>query len=340
MICGSCGKIKPIEEFTKINRSKDGNKGLCKNCKKIRDKKYYEKKDKLVKSVRDNQLTKFELIPDILIRDKKKTRIGVLVLDRFIDRAHFKKGFFQLSNFGLKATLNELEEPYEYCIPQFINNYEYILVSLTSSLDVENIIYNFEVHAPEEIESKVIVGGFGVININLIKPYIDVAVFGRAENQINEILYGKRFNNVWLKREDPELRGQYYIRQPRYLVDGEKSVGCKNKCSYCQYTWIRRQLEIGTAYHPTNSINFQETDWKSLEVKKPGRYNTAWDGFSEETRLRVNKRITDQDIIDKFVEVDKEKINGNIYLKIFQIVGYPFESKESVLNDIKKHLNF
>ena len=33
------------------------------------------------------------------------------------------------------------------------------------------------------------VGGFGVINIRLIVQYIDVAVFGRAEGQINNIIF-------------------------------------------------------------------------------------------------------------------------------------------------------
>ena len=38
-ICCNCGQEKPIDEFVKDNRRKDGHSTLCKECKRARDKK-------------------------------------------------------------------------------------------------------------------------------------------------------------------------------------------------------------------------------------------------------------------------------------------------------------
>ena len=42
-ICCSCGEEKPLEEFTKDNRRKDGHSTLCKKCKRERDRERYNK---------------------------------------------------------------------------------------------------------------------------------------------------------------------------------------------------------------------------------------------------------------------------------------------------------
>ena len=44
--CCQCGQIKPLEEFVKDNRRKDGHSTLCKECKRARDRaKYQERKN-------------------------------------------------------------------------------------------------------------------------------------------------------------------------------------------------------------------------------------------------------------------------------------------------------
>lgn len=328
MTCGSCKQTKASSEFTKLNMSKDGTRGLCKECKRQRDREYRARKDK-----EQSKLRHFDLVPDMIQRDTGRARVGVLVLNRVTDRATAKH-FLKQPNHGLKAILGELNEPYEFCSAEFINSYEFVLVSLTSVMDVENLIYTMERYAPETVRAKIIVGGFGVGNIKLLTPYIDIAVFGRAEGQINEILAGQDFDNVWRKDQDPKLEGRYAVRQPRYLVDGELGVGCRNKCRFCQYTFIRRPLVAGQEYNPGTQLTIQETDWAALEVDKQGRYTTAWDGWSQETRRRVAKPITDQDIADKLFEIDNRGIDGTVNIKVFQIVGYPWETPETVNKDI------
>ncbi len=325
MICGKCKQAKPESEFTKINKSKDGKKGLCKDCKKSRDEEQRAKKDQ-----KDSSLADFGLTPDLLKRNKKP-KVGVMLLEKIVERKNIKE---IEQSMGMNAILSELKQPYEECKPEHINEYKFVLVSLTSVMDVENLIYSMEKYAPKDRTCKVVIGGFGVWNINLLIPYIDIAVFGRAEGQINEILAGQRLANVWRKSDDPMLESKYSVRQPKYLVEGENSIGCHYRCKFCQYSHTRLAIGKEAKYDPGKHMKVQETDWNSLEIKETG-HTTAWDGWSEETRLRVSKPITDKSIIDKLVKVNDEGL-GHVFLKIFQIVGYPWETVESVASDVAR----
>ena len=107
MICNVCHVTKPESEFTKVNRSKDGTKGLCKECKSKRDAEHYKRLQK-----RHAKLEYFELIPDLLAK-RKRARIGVLNLTKFTDREQTKNiASVDMTNFGLNAILKEIDEPY------------------------------------------------------------------------------------------------------------------------------------------------------------------------------------------------------------------------------------
>ena len=330
MICGRCKAEKPPTEFTKLNRSKDGRRGLCKACKQARD-----ADQRAAKEAQQAELRPFLLAPDLLIRPERKARVGVLMPNNIVDREASKgKSFLDHPYRGLQTIIGELAEPWDYTPPEHINDYEFVLVSLTSVMDVENLIYTMERFAPAEVKATIVIGGFGCMNIKLLLPYIDIACWGRAEGQINDILAGRQFPNVWRKVDDPHLEGKYVVRQPRYLLSGEDGVGCKYRCRYCQYGHVRLPLEQGRQYSPGLDMPILETDWLSLDISKPGRYNAAWDGWSQATRFRVAKPIRDSDITGKLLTVDQSGIGGTVIIKVFQIVGYPWETPESVLADI------
>lgn len=42
--CSHCGEIKPLDQFVKDNRRKDGRGAICYACKRIKDREYYERK--------------------------------------------------------------------------------------------------------------------------------------------------------------------------------------------------------------------------------------------------------------------------------------------------------
>lgn len=61
-LCKSCLEEKPLEEFYKQTASKDGLASICKSCKSIKDKEYYEKNKENIlikaKEYRDNNSDK------------------------------------------------------------------------------------------------------------------------------------------------------------------------------------------------------------------------------------------------------------------------------------------
>lgn len=175
-------------------------------------------------------------------------------------------------------------------------------------------------------KAKIIIGGQGVLNVKGYIDYFDIAVFGRAEGQINEILAGKRPNNVLDLENDPLIEKKYVYRQPQYLTESESDVGCSRKCYFCNYSWTRKHLQKGSGYKSTViSTITTEDDFGSLEIDGSGRKITALDGFSEESRIRVNKGIKNEEIISKLIEAFKQKAEKGFFLKTYLIAGYPWE---------------
>jgi len=77
-----------------------------------------------------------------------------------------------------------------------------------------------------------------------------------------------------------------------------------------------------------------EDDWKHLDVRDGRDYITAWDGLSYETRKVVNKHITDEQIQEKIIEIYERKITVDMKVKTYCIIGYPWETWDSILYDL------
>jgi len=255
-------------------------------------------------------------------------RIGVLLLDVVTDRGSTAdRSFDDMLYIGLHVVLDDLAEPYGFCSSATIKDYEYVLVSLTSPMDVENLINTLE--GLDKGHAQIVVGGNGCINIRSYADLVDIAVFGRAEGQINDILAGVDFPNVWRRTRDPEISGAYEIRQVAEPTKSETSIGCPNKCFFCQYTWVRKATS--GRYHHGGDLRIDEDDFKSLAVTKAGRYTTAFDGCSERTRYAVGKPwVKVSDIEAKIANIyDCETILKAVNIKIFNIVGYPWETPQT-----------
>jgi len=259
-------------------------------------------------------------------------KIGILLFYDKINRGNRDNSFDKLPYYGFRYIISELQYPYEIINITQIKDYDFVLCSLTSIMDIENMIYAFETYKPDKGNCKIIVGGFGCINITAIYDYIDIAVFGRAEGQINDIINGKEFNNVWRKNVDPELENIYIIKQPDKLLPFESMVGCRNKCYFCHYSWTRKYIGDGN-YDPINAP-FPEDDWRGLKIENSGRYLTAWDGLSEATRFKCNKKISNQDISNKIKSWYNFKREAAVNLKIYNIIGYPWETEQTIINDL------
>lgn len=268
-----------------------------------------------------------------------------------------------VDSFGARSIRNEMRYHYDIVTIDEIGKYDYACISLTSVVEMENVLRDIEKLGIDKRGCKIVLGGMGALNIWPLHHVIDIAVFGRAEGQINDILEGGSAPNVWRKADDPMLEGSYQIRQVEYLLPGEVGVGCPEHCMYCQYSAVRRWLptQDGGGYRAADGghtnrrkehdltgfvpgLTPQETgglgrhtlfedDWNRLDFRT-GRNQTAWDGWSEATRKRVRKRVSNEDIIRKLTELREQNNSAASNLKIYQIVGYPWETPESLRSDM------
>lgn len=231
---------------------------------------------------------------------------------------------------GMKLPVTGLNE---------IRRYDIAFLSLTSVQEVESFI--IATKSPEYRKNKtlIIAGGAGMINIYPIIDYIDIAVFGRCDNsQILDIVDGKYDANVWVKTNDPKCRNKYEIgdfKEPKHNFE-TGTIGCRMKCAYCHYTHVRKH--DNQPYSPERGA--AETDIWASDFTRPRVYVTAIDGLSEETRYRVNKKISDEFLVEKVSEFySQNNRSKTVGIKFYNIVGYPWETIKSVKKDYEDTVN-
>lgn len=233
--------------------------------------------------------------------------------------------------FGLKAIISELDSSmYEvaYCDQFTVNKYDFVFYSVNSTIDYLILIRDF--YNLKQKKFKLVIGGADLINIHLLKDIADIAVIGRAEGQINHILSGESFSNVWTK-DDLQLAKKYTIRQPQYLLKvGNKveiNVGCIRKCKFCQYGNKFPQFIKGQKYNSgSDSLEsmFQDIDWNNAI----SRIVSSIDGSSENSRQKAGKPLSNKSIIDKIKQAYLVSNTKPLLAKIYNIIGYPWEGYE------------
>lgn len=234
--------------------------------------------------------------------------------------------------FGLKAIIKELDASkynYSYCDINTFNNYDFILYSVNSEKDYLILIRDFY---KKNKRPKLIVGGSDIINLHLLKDIADIQVIGRAEGQINEIIQGKEFSNVWRKDDDYNFEKKYLIRQPKYLLSvgnkQEHNVGCNFKCKFCQYGNKFPLFIKNLGYNSgqdERELMFKDINWNLAK----SRVITSIDGSTEQSRILVNKRLSNERIIKKITEAYEVKTQSPLLLSVYNIIGYPWEDENT-----------
>jgi hypothetical protein len=230
------------------------------------------------------------------------------------------------------------------------HTYDIMLVSLTS--DCDWWAYLAERSQWVKSKTRVIAGGPGVLNVRPFLPYVDVFVLGRGENIINNLINaevkGERLDNKSVIYSDTfDINHKYQLAQAKepypyeyILTNGkpfkETSIGCPNKCYYCNYSWSRKYIgdgsfTAGAAGMLTDGnrehtiIDMLKMPTEQWQATGPFRI-TALDGMSERLRFQANKRITRnmlREFLTRLATIEKPH-----QLKIYNIVGYPNETKD------------
>jgi hypothetical protein len=232
--------------------------------------------------------------------------------------------------YGLDAVCDELSvNIWGVVSPQAIDDYDIVLCSLCSPEDTLALACSLD----RRPQSKLIVGGQGVYPFRAWRHLTHRIAFGRAEDAVDSCVLGSE-PLAWCYDydRDPALSGRYLIRQARRLLKGESAVGCQGACKFCQYRATRRLY--GGRYHAAGrGYHVNEDLWSNVQIKS-GHQTTALDGLSEATRRKVGKPVSDEQIVAKLDEILATDLGAACCLKVFQIVGYPWETPDSVRSDI------
>jgi hypothetical protein len=264
-------------------------------------------------------------------------RVGIYVFTDAIKQRLTKKreGYFDGQNYiGIRYIAKQINrDKYEvtYISKDTINTVDYALVSLTSYYDILNLIN--ELHGKKHT-CKIIVGGAGLSNVDVLRDIADIAVVGRGENIINYILDQKaEVPGVWYKDTNYNFDTKLSIRQLDDFISiddpilgqyCELSIGCQRKCYFCEYSWKNKHKTKSDIYHSglaDRETRLEEVNWSSYKNKD---LVTAVDGIDEKTRAIINKPITNQAIKSKISEIYEQQ-KDYFSLKLYCLLGYPFE---------------
>lgn len=254
-------------------------------------------------------------------------------------------------NIGAKVIIDVMERAgiaIDYCSPETAGEYKTILVSFTSTYDIYAFYKAVSLLSTWQRPRtfKVIGGGFGMQNPMTIRNYVDVAIFGRAEDIIVDVITEKITNHpgiMFLPDITPVKINQIsrlYGNSISLRTGGttaqtewkESFVGCINKCKFCHYTWSRKWLSKDETYKQ-GSLTMEhsmEILWKDIfsMEKKEGRIRTAVDGCSERLRFLFGKKITDKDIKNGIEYIGK--FEGITVLLVYNIGNMPGETEDDI----------
>lgn len=264
-------------------------------------------------------------------------RVGVYIFTHAIKKRVTKKResyFDGLNYIGLRYILSEIDmSRYEICYVSSasVNTVDYLLVPLISYYDVYNLLNEF---AGRRIKPRVIVGGPGLINVELLADIADVAILGRGEGMIMHVLDDDlRFDGVYYKDVNHDLHAPLSVRPLSTYIEiddntlgryTEVSIGCQRKCYFCEYSWKNKYQNQTGVYHSgliDRETRLEELDWREYKNKD---LVTAIDGIDEQTRRCVNKDISCETIKAKINEIYEQK-RDYLSLKLYCLLGYPFE---------------
>lgn len=269
--------------------------------------------------------------------DKKRDQtIAVLQLSGTVKVVQAARST-QWSAYGLSVLIDELGGNIGTCTPKTMDDYDVVLYSITSPVDQLSMAAELP-DRQERKRSRLIVGGQGSYPIWGLSSMVDRVCFGRAEKAAEAIcLHNDALPYCYDAHKDPHVTGRYEIRASSGLHPKEGSLGCKQACTFCQYTYTREtigQSETSAYNAGGQGHKVDEDTIATVDLTKPGRITTALDGWSESTRRKVRKGVTDS-FFARRLRTATESINGTIVLKVFQIVGYPWETIDSINADIE-----
>ena len=286
-------------------------------------------------------------------------KIGIYVVTQSAKANYKNENFDVRQNAGVLVVKDILKRKgfsVDYCGRSNIQNHDVVLFSVTSDCDFYPLMS--ESTEWERGNYKTVVGGAGVLNVRPFLNTFDFFVLGRAEGVIEHLM------DCIKSKESPEhesiiesksfdLTKKYKINQVeapyphKITLDNGKEykegqVGCNRRCLFCGYTWHRRgngeDFEYGDLWNKNKDVEIAMLNYEAgQQVNFNKLRTTAIDGLSEKLRIKVNKPINRETIVNFMTEL--ANCDKPHQTKFYNIIGYPWETEEDwfeFLEDIKR----
>lgn len=243
-----------------------------------------------------------------------------------------------------------------FCSPETAQQYDIVLVSLTSIYDCLAFYQQCYRLKSWRINRKfrVLCGGFGMQNPFALLDIVDEFWFGRCENEFVEWILNEDFEHPSLmKATAPKVCkinqvDKFYENGVQLHTnahgDGlfyEKLIGCPNGCFFCHYTWSRKYVRNGehyqlNLYKNTNSIELDMFNINDFNPKAT-KVTIGLDGLSERLRYCANKHISNELVEDVLRKIrERSEIVGKaVFVTLYNIDGYEGQDE----SDLKEFLS-
>lgn len=242
--------------------------------------------------------------------------------------------------------------PVDRITADMINHHDLVLVSIPSSGQIIDVYKLAVAHGWDKRRCKIIVGGYGVQNVNLLRGYIDYAFFGRAHDCLSDIIDGIMQGGVpdGLRDHMIDVSAPHVVRfRQAPLMDNtvfrEEFTGCPLKCKFCHYTYARKFDGKTSGYTQSLLTGGSSDEVLYADIPgftdKRGRIRTAIDGFSERIRYLYGKRISNDLIvqgIDHLGDIAQDKyhvdmfggheMNRRTVMTVYNICNFPYETAD------------
>ncbi|MDR2824994.1 MAG: hypothetical protein LBB41_07345 [Prevotellaceae bacterium] len=264
----------------------------------------------------------------------KINKIGIIALD---SRKHKSE-----QSIGALVVFDILERNgwhISWCSYANAQEFDLVLISMTSTDDIYQIYANCEKHNFRNRKNIVMLGGFGCLNPLPLAPFADFAFFGRADEilpaVIENINYADDYDFI-MRLSAPkicEIRQVEKCYSFPVVYDGckwqETSIGCPVRCKFCHFSharkWVAGEQKTFEWLIKNRTIECLIKDIPQKITEKQGWIKSAIDGYSERLRFAYGKKFaTWQNIESAFDHVMSFK--GISKLHLYNIHNLPTET--------------
>lgn len=240
--------------------------------------------------------------------------------------------------FGLKIVLNELKKDFGI-VPKLVtydqvHKYDVVLVSMLSVEDFYRVAFTFYHRLKGVKNAYWLGGGAAVQNLAPLSEIFDTVLIGRAEGVLNGLITSILNGTVYIHpsvvhfnayRENQSYKINYVKNLYPEILDNEKETmsGCRYNCGYCRYRIAALPPKMRDTDKHTTMPGNEETFWE-LEILNSKPHTTSLDGFEQSIRYAVSKRISDEAVVNKLIEIGL--VQKKVSLKIYLICAYPHHS--------------